>query len=262
MAAVLESLNLPLRPALNLAAKLGIQGVQVDAVGELAPAALSQTGRRDLSRLLRSLGLELCALGCPLRHDLHVADQLEARLNHVRQVMSLAYDLGPRLVVAWAGSIPKEEDWPSADLLRDSLTQLGRHGERIGTTLALAAGSEPPELLAGFLQRLNCGLGGLGGLGVHVDPASLLLRRHDPVAAVGTFQQLLVHTHARDALADRPDRVAEEAPLGHGDIDWVAWLGALEEIGYRGWLTIRRGPCPDPAGDIRAAAAFLRRLGA
>lgn len=257
LGAVLESLNLPLRPALNTAAKLGIAGVQVDAVGDLAPGALTQTGRRDFNRLLRSLGLELAAMGCPLRHGLHVAEGIEARLTHVKQVMSLAYDLGPRLVVLWAGSIPKEEDWPQAHVLSDSLTQLGRHGERIGTTLALAAGSEPPTLLAAFLKHLQC-----GGLGIHIDPASLLQRRHDPVAAVTVCHELLAYCHARDTLADRPDRVAEEVPLGHGDIDWIAYLGALEEIGYRGWLTLRRGPCADPAGEIKAGAAFLRRLGA
>jgi sugar phosphate isomerase/epimerase len=257
LAGVLESLQLPLRPALQLAATLGVQGVQVDAVGELAPDALSGTGRKEFKHLLRSLGLELAALGCPLRHGLNVPTNLEARLQHIRKVMTLAFDLGPRLIVAFAGPVPSKEDRVGAELMTDSLLQLGRHGERIGVTLALAAGAEPPLVLAEFLQSFTC-----GGLGVVVDPASLLMRGHDPLAAVRTFQHQLVYVQGRDALPDRPDRIAEEVPLGHGDLDWVAFLGALEEIGYRGWLAIRRGPSQDPAGDIKAGAAFLRRLGA
>src|SRR5262249_59460571 len=63
----LESLGLPLRPALTATAKMGAAGVQVDAAGDLSPERLSQTGRRELGNLLRSHNLQLTALGCPLR---------------------------------------------------------------------------------------------------------------------------------------------------------------------------------------------------
>ena len=49
----LESLGLPLPPALDEAARLGVGGVQIDAVGDLSPDRLSQTGRRELRHLLR-----------------------------------------------------------------------------------------------------------------------------------------------------------------------------------------------------------------
>ena len=41
----LESLGVPLRRALQEAERLGVNGVQIDAVGELAPQSLSQSGR-------------------------------------------------------------------------------------------------------------------------------------------------------------------------------------------------------------------------
>src|SRR5260221_7969673 len=92
----LESLGLPLRKALGEASRLGAAGVHVDAAGDLAPDRLSQTGRREFRNLLRSLNLELTALGCPLRRGLDVAENLQPRIEHVRSVMSLSYDLGPR----------------------------------------------------------------------------------------------------------------------------------------------------------------------
>jgi sugar phosphate isomerase/epimerase len=257
IAAVLESLSLPLKQALRVASTLGIDGVQVDAVGDLSPDSLSQTGCKDFRHRLRSLNLELCALGCPLRHGLADLQNLDLRLQHVKKVLSLAFDLGPRLVVVFAGPIPAEEDARVRQVLRDSLTTLGRHAERVGSTLALATGLEPPATTAVFLEGLDC-----GGLGANVDPANFLARGFDPYAAVRTLHAYLAHVHARDTRAARPDRHAEEVPLGHGDVDWVEFLGALEEAGYRGWLTLRRGPCADPAGDLKAGAALLRRLGA
>jgi sugar phosphate isomerase/epimerase len=184
-----------------------------------------------------------------------VAENLEGRLEHVRKVLTLAYDLGPRLVVVYAGAVPPNENPAVRTMFSDSLISLGRHGERIGSTLALAAGMEPPATLAEFLRSLTC-----GGLGVNLDPGGLLMRNLDPYEAVRTFQDLVVYTHARDALADRVDRSAQEVPLGHGDVDWNAWFGALEEVAYHGWVTIRRGPSTDPVGDIRSGVAFLRRF--
>src|SRR6516162_1798705 len=92
----LESLGLPLRRALAEVERLGVTGVQVDAVGDLSPNTLSQTGRREFRHLLKSHNLELTALGCPLRRGLDSPENLEGRIEHVKNVMTLSYDLGPR----------------------------------------------------------------------------------------------------------------------------------------------------------------------
>lgn len=254
--AVVESLRLPIKEAVRVAATLGIEGVQVDAVGDLSPETLSATGRREFRHRLRSVGLELAALGCPLRHPLYHLERHEARVRHVLQTLSMAYDLGARVVTTFSGTIPNADD-PARAILTDTLERLGSHGERVGATLALAAGAEPPQVLADYLRTFRC-----GGLGVLVDPASLLMRRLEPLEALRVFKEQLVLLHARDAVPERPDRLAEEVPLGQGDVDWLGVLGALEEIDYRGWLVIRRGQSLDPAADIRNGAALLRRLGA
>src|SRR5262245_36303725 len=106
----LESLKLPLRRGLGEAARMTVKGVQIDAAGDLGSDQRSQSGRREFRNLLRTHNLELTALGCPLRHGLDVAENQEARLEHVRKVMSLAYDLGPRIVVLQAGRVPEKED--------------------------------------------------------------------------------------------------------------------------------------------------------
>jgi sugar phosphate isomerase/epimerase len=251
----LESLGKPFRAALEAAATLAVPGVQFDAVGDLAPDALTQTGRREVRNLLRTRNLEAAALGCPLRHGFDTPAQLEARVAYVKKVLSLAYELGARRVVVAAGVVPSQPADPALRLLRESLADLGAHGDRVGSVLALEAGGEPPAALAGLVRGLTS-----GGVGVNVDPANLLMRRIDPVAAVREFGGLIVHSHARDARPGRADRDAQEVPLGHGDVDWFNYFGALEEVGYQGWVTVKRGHSPDPLGDVKAGVAFLRRL--
>src|SRR5262249_35600474 len=106
------------------AASLEVAGVQVDAIGDLAPDNLSQTGRREFRHLLRSHNLELTALACPMRRGLDVAEKLEVRIEHVRKVMIQSADLGPRRVIVEAGRITGETEPDANVLLSQSLLAL------------------------------------------------------------------------------------------------------------------------------------------
>jgi L-ribulose-5-phosphate 3-epimerase len=251
----LDPLGLPLRRALLEAERLGVRGVQVDAADALAADALSQTGRREFRHLLRSHNLELTALGCPLRHGLDVPENQEARIEHVRKVLALSFDLGPRVVVIQPGRIVEDAKDPRFLLLSEALLALGQYGDRIGATLALETGLEPGDVLARFLGRFDT-----GSLGVNLDPANLLVHGFDPYASARALAGKIVHSHANDARQAGASRVAQEVPLGHGDIDWMQYLGVLEEIGYRGWLTVERESGDHRLEDVAAGVAFLRRF--
>src|SRR5262245_47106743 len=103
-----KSLGLPLRRALEEAQRLGVTGVELPVGGELSPDALSQTGRRELRHLLRSHDLELTALNCPLRRGLDTAENLQPRIEYLQRVLTLAFDLGPRIAIVQAGRIPEK----------------------------------------------------------------------------------------------------------------------------------------------------------
>lgn len=251
----LESLGLPLRKALPFVSCLGVGGVQVDAAGDLSPASLSETGRRAFRHLLRGHNMELTALGCPLRRGLDAAADQEQRIEHVRKVMSLSYDLGPRRVTVQAGRVPEEADDARAALFREALLALSQHGDRTGTTLALETGLESGTALRAYLDRFDT-----GSLGVNLDPANLLLHGFDVCESTRALQGKIVHVHAKDARSASASRAAQEVPLGHGDIDWMQFLGVLEEVEYRGWLTIERETGDNRLGDVTAAVEFLRRF--
>ena len=251
----LESLGLPLRRAITEAARLGVPGVQADAAGDLSPQTLSQSGRREFLHLLRAHNLELSALGCPLRRGLDVAEDQQPRLDRVKAVMSLSFDLGPRVTVVEAGAVPEDVNTPRGQLLSEALLALGQHGDRTGTVLALETGLESGAVLADFLKRFDT-----GGLAANFDPANLLLHGHDPYESARALRGRIAHAHARDARSAGASRSAEEVPLGHGDIDWLELLGALEEVEYRGYLTVEREGGDDRLADVAAGVAFLRRF--
>src|SRR5271154_4053969 len=98
-----KSLGLPFRRSLPAAQKLGAAGIELEASGELLPQSLTQTGRREITHLLRSHDLAVSTLVCPLRRGLDVAEDLEPRMEQIRLTMALAFDLGPRLVIKGEG---------------------------------------------------------------------------------------------------------------------------------------------------------------
>jgi sugar phosphate isomerase/epimerase len=234
---------------------MGAAGVQIDAAGDLGPDQLSQTGRREFRNLLRAYDLELTAVGCPLRRSLDTAEDQDARLEHVRKVMTLAFDLGPRLVVLEAGQVPAKEEEPAARRLREGLLDLGRHGDRVGVTLALETGLESGEVLAGYLRSFD-----VGSLAANLDPANLLLHNFDPVRAVAELTGKVAHVHARDARKGSAGRAAQEVPLGHGDVDWLTLTESLRETEYQGWVVVERLQGGDRVADVERGVAFLRRF--
>lgn len=251
----LESLGLPLRKALAAASKMGVSGVQFDAVGELSPQRLTQTGRRELLHLLRTYDLTLTALGCPLRRTLDVAEDQQPRLEHVRNVMSMSFELGPRITIVEAGRVPTEEETVRGNLLREALTALGRHGDRTGAVLALETGLESGATLRDYLTSFDS-----GGLGVNLDPANLLLHGFDPCESALALRERIVHAHARDARVGSASRTAQEVPLGHGDIEWMQFIATLEAAGYAGWLVVERESGDNRFHDVVQGVGFLRRF--
>lgn len=251
----LKSLGLPLRRGLEEARRLAVRAIEIEVAGELMPQNLSQTGRRELRHRFRSHGLELAGMSCPLRQGLDQPERLDERIDYVLQAMSLAFDLGGPIVVLQAGRIPADENDPRSAFLTEALTALARHGDRVGTFLALETGLDDGRALADFLARFDT-----GSLGVTFDPANLIMNGLDPYESARSLKGRIVHAHAKDARPATASRAAMEVPLGHGDIDWLQLLGVLEEINFTGCLAIERESGANRAADVAAGVGFLRRL--
>src|SRR5205823_12543567 len=178
---------------------------------------------------------DLAALNVPLRRGLDVAETLQPRLDHVRKVMQLAFDLGARRVVVPGPKVPDDAAAPRAQLLRESLLALGPFGDRIGTVLALEIGFDPAEKVKQYLAGFDT-----GSLKVTYDPANMLMHGHDPLASLAPLKNWIAHVHARDARSAGLSRGPQEGPLGAGDIDWMAFTATLQVLDFDGFLTVER----------------------
>jgi sugar phosphate isomerase/epimerase len=237
----------PVRDQIHEAASAGARGVVLDASGELAPHRLGSTGRRELRHILRTTELSLVALALPTRRAFDTADQLDDRIRRADSAFAMAYELGTCVVLARVGAIPGPEDETRRDVFMSSLLALGQRADHQGVRLAIETASETGEKLAAFLESVVS-----PGLAASVDPASLLQTGIDPVVAVRELGSWVLHAYANDAT-DRA-RGLNFNPRGigfpQGALDWAEYLGSLEEIGYRGFLTIW------PTASHSLAAAF------
>ncbi len=263
---VLESLGLPVRGGLSAAAKLGVQGVQVDAVGDVAHDALGTTGRREFRNLLRSFNQTLAAVSVPLRHGLDTFAHQQQRIDHIKAVMQLAYDLGANKVVVPLPRLPKPDEKPAADptpflffkepskgeLLREALVALGGHGDRVGVTVCVEAGLDSGAATAAYLDGFES-----GSLRVTFDPANFLSNGHDPLASLMSLGKRVRHAHARDVRTGTAAGGATEVAVGAGEVEWLSLVAGLSATDFGGFVCVERG---GEAADVPGGVAFLRRF--
>ncbi len=249
--------NQPLREQILEAAKLGAKGIVLDAIGDIAPDRLSESGRRDLRNLLRTAEMSMIALHLPTRRPFDTLDQLDDRIRRADAAFALAYELGARLVLARVGAVPPESDTPRREALLGALRELSQRADHRGIRLVIETGMESGEELRAVLDSLNT-----PGLAASINPAGFLQNRIDPVAATTVLGEWVAHAYASDATSSAAIVVSNPRGFGFppGALDWEAYLGALEEIEYRGFLTIWPEPSLPIGPQFTALANRLKRF--
>ena len=249
------SLRQPLSKALITAARLGAAAVEIDARADLRPDELSQTGLRQLRKLLDDHHLRVAAVAFPTRRGYETAERIEARVAGTKEAMKLAYSLGASVVVNHVGQIPAESEGPEWTQLLSVLSDLGRYGHHVGAHLAAQTGAESGDDLARLIAALPA-----GAIGVDLDPGQLLVNGFSPLDAIGAVGPHILHVHATDGVRDMARGRGTEVPLGRGLAEYPDLLGRLEEHNYRGYLTIFRQGADDPVVEIGAAVQYLKNL--
>src|SRR5262245_52391951 len=247
-------LNLPLKDSLRAAASLAARGVQFDAREEIRPGELTETGRRQLQHLLDELGLSIASLAFPVRRSFYDEEQLDARVTAVKQAMEQAWKLQARVVTARIGKIPADKESKAYRLLFEVLSDLARHGNLVGATLAITPSHDSPATLSELVRSVKT-----GPLGIDFDPAVLVMSGHNPGEALRALHSLVLHITARDAIRDI-DAGGLETALGRGEVDWVELSPLLDEINYSGWVTVNRTQGDDRAGDAARAIQYLKNV--
>ena len=267
-----DSFRLPIRDGMKKAAELGADGCQVYAVGgEVSPDVLDKEGRASFLRFAKENGLQFSALCGDLGHGFYDPENNKILIEKSKRILQLASDLDTRVVTTHIGVVPEDSSHPRYAIMQEACYSLAKAADEIGVKFAVETGPETSAVLKRFLDSL-----GTKGVSVNLDPANLVMvTGDDPVQAVYNLKDYIVHTHAKDGvmLAKTDPEIIygirtwepgmpapfKEVPLGTGSVDFPAYLKALGDIGYSGYLTIEREVGEDPAKDISAAADFLRR---
>ena len=268
---ILESLRLDRSSAIRRVAQLGGKGIQMYATyGDNAPENLTAADRRALLDEVKSNGLVFSALCGDLGRGFGNKELNPELIEKSKRILDLAKDLETDVVTTHIGVVPADPTAERYKIMQEACFELSRYADSLGAHFAIETGPETAVILKGFLDSL-----GSCGVAVNLDPANLrMVTGDDPVQAVYTLRDYIVHTHAKDGcqlnkidpecfygghipLEMQDVELFKEVPLGTGQVDFPRYLKALEEIGYRGFLTIEREVGEDPAADIALAVSFL-----
>ncbi len=237
LAAWLDAYRLDARSALQTAAAQGFRLVQANTVNtELAPAALSQSGRRHLRKILSDLGLRFDALAVEHAGGIDDPAQAQQRFDQLQQAVTLCRDLGVGSATFRLTGLGDER---REALSRELLAAAADLADRSGVRLAIFPGSTDPAAAASAIRRLDCRLLAAGlDVAAQSDGGTALLAAAGP--AVGAVS-------LRDVR--RAGNAVEETEFGQGEVDFRRALAELDAAGYRHALLIRRDR---PTADVDA----------
>ena len=263
--------------SISLAGKLGMDGIQIYAVsGEFCPEVLlaSEEKIEYYKSLLKENNLVVSALCGDLGgHGFEIEADNAVRVERTNRIVDLACKFDTKVVTTHIGVIPDDESAPKYKIMLDAIRLCGEYAASKGVTLAIETGPETAPVLGGFVAKAG------KGVGVNLDPANfVMVTGQDPAEAVYMLRDYIVHTHLKDGKMLKKSNPVEiynvfaeggieglnvadyfiETPVGEGDVDFSAYVGALKEIGYDGFLTIERETGSDPSSDIAKAAAYAR----
>ncbi|MBE6884387.1 MAG: sugar phosphate isomerase/epimerase [Ruminococcaceae bacterium] len=254
---ILDSFNTDIRTAVLKAKDIGADGFQVyTTYGAMSPEEMTAEKRREFLDYIKSNGLVVSALCGDLGgHGFMLPEENKWKVEKSKRILDMAKDLETNIVTTHIGVIPTDKNAPEYEAMWKACKELADYGDSIDAYFAVETGPEPATVLREFLDSL-----GAKGVRVNLDPANLVMcSDDDPVKAVYELRDYIVHTHAKDGrMLHGEEAPYIELPLGQGDVPFDAYLAALKDIGYRGFLTIERECGDDPAKDISMAADFLR----
>jgi len=201
------------------------QGVTISSLGYYPnPLAADKTARQTaidhLHRLIDAsakLDINLVTTFIGRDQRLDVDDNLALVTELWPPIIAHAKEAGVKVAIENCPMLFGQEQWPG--------------GQNIFTT---------PALWRRVFDLLDSDV-----LGINYDPSHFVWQMMDYIAPIYDFADRIFHVHLKDIHLDRYrlDQVGTMAyPLdfmtpklpGHGDVDWGAFISALDDIGYDG----------------------------
>jgi sugar phosphate isomerase/epimerase len=240
-----------------------------------------------INQLFQEAGVQISGLGYypnPLSPEPH---ESQTAVAHLHRVIDAAADLGVNVVNTFVGRNPQmsiEENWPE---FLETWRPLIHHAEQRGIFIGIEncpmlfgpdewPGGKNLATTPAIWRRMFADIPS-PHFGLNYDPSHLIWQQIDYVEPLYEFRDRLVHVHAKDARIDR-QALQQHGVLaypklwhtpkipGQGDIRWGAFIGALNDVGYQGPVSIEvedrafEGSMERRKESLLIAAKYLRQF--
>lgn len=263
------------------AKELGFDGVMLVAKRpHVSPLDYNEEARKQLRERIQQLGLTLVGLAGYTDFTSGVdkpgIPTIEIQAAYVGQVAKLARDLGTSLVRIFTGyerdGVPYDRQYA---MVVEGLKAAGKEAAQYGVTLVVQNHHDIAlhhDAMYWLLREVN-----LPNVMAGWDawsPTLEGLSREEIRQSIFRMQPYIVNTIAADYvihpryryeheltnyIAEKP--VMRAVPMGEGIVDYETFIGALKEIGYRGYICYEMCEVLDGGGSIenldRTAEKFL-----
>lgn len=262
-----NGLGLPL----EMATELGISTIHL-----YAPAPESRTSEyaETLTAQLDQQGIEITCLFTGFAGESYAdiptvertvglvnPDTRVERVKTLQEISDFGKQLNVPAVGFHLGFIPKDTRTSAYTEVMHITAELADYVGENDQNLHLETGQETAEEMLDFLHHVK-----RENLFVNFDPANMILYgAGEPLPALKTLRDYVRSVHCKDATwSDEPGKTwGEEVPLGSGDVNISEFLKTLDEINYKGPLTIEREIPQEPERqrqDIGCAVDLLSSL--
>src|SRR5436305_3672529 len=262
-------LNYSFAEAARRLAAIGYTGVEIMAdVPHAWPAFLLEEQKQGIRQALADNQLAISNINAFMMHAVNDPRQRywhpswiepdrhyrQIRIDHTRRALTLARELGAKCITTEPGGpVEPGGSWSAAlGLFVETLKPVAEHAEREGVLLLVEPEPglliETSEQFEEFMRHVDS-----PAVGLNFDVGHMFCVGEDPAQSLKRLAKHVRHVHLEDIAATR---VHAHLVPGEGAIDFPATLRALDDIDYRGWVTVELYPYVD---DPDAAATTARR---
>ena len=182
----------------------------------------------------------------------------QVRIDALKGASDFAKMLGIGNVQTHCGFIPEN---PKDQSYRGAVAAIGdiaKYCGKNGQNFLMETGQETPTTVLRVIRDVN-----LANLGVGLDTANLILYgKANPVDALDIVGPYVKSVHAKDGMwPTDPMQLGKEVPIGEGKVDFTKVMKKLQQVGYRGPITIEREISgPQQMEDIQHEKTYLEQI--
>jgi sugar phosphate isomerase/epimerase len=245
----------------NVARAAGFDGIELIGAGDFA-------FERRLPELRRAAEAGVVFSSVCVAMDHFIGDAEEGRrrdaLANMKSLLSVMAEVGgagaitPASFGVWTNALPPwtppgrspEED---RRVLTEALTELAEHALPLGVAILFEPLNRYEDHMVNRVSQAAqiCRAVGLRTAKVMADAFHMNIEEDDLAQALTSDGDVIGHIHLADSGRQQP---------GTGHVDWAAFIGALQDIGYDGWLALECGLRGEPRKALEETAALIRSL--